>query len=138
MIDETLKITSARDFRLCNRAQKDFWRKKFLEANDPTGFVFSEEWLEDGYRHWKNFRKAYEAKSEIQEWESTLDIQLQAKAIRAIAEQKDSFQANKWLADRGWIEKEDNRTKQAKKAADKVASEVADDMARLGLKLVKK
>lgn len=137
MIDEELRITDAKSFRLCRREQKDFWRSKYLESSDPTGYVFSEEWVAGGYRQWKNFRRTYEARNEIAEWEETLAVKLQAEGIKEIAKQKDSFQANKWLADRGWVAKEDGRTKQAKKAAERVATEVQADMERLGLKIVK-
>lgn len=130
------KIIGSHHFKICNREQKDFWRSEFLKYNDPTGYLFSEKWLEDGYRKWTTFVNSYGVKEEVKEWMNTLSVKLQASAITQIAEQRESFQALKWLADRGWVEKEDKRTKESKKAAAKAHEEVAADMERLGLKLV--
>lgn len=131
------KINGSHHFKMCNREQKDFWRSEFLKSNDPTGYTFAEKWLEDGYRKWKSFIVSWGVKEELKEWQDTLSIKLQAAAITQIAEQRESFQALKWLADRGWVERDDKRTKEAKKAAAKAHEEVAADMERLGLKLVK-
>ena len=131
------KISGSYQFRCMTREQKDMYRKDFLEIADPTGFIFSEKWLEDGYRKWTTFIHSIGVKEEVKEWQETLAIKLQATAITQIASQRDSFQALKWLADRGWVEKADKRTKEAKKAAARANEEVEADMERLGLKLVK-
>lgn len=131
------KINGSHHFKMCSREQKDFWRSEFLKTNDPTGYTFAERWLEDGYRKWKTFIVSWGVKEELKEWQDTLSVKLQAAAITQIAEQRESFQALKWLADRGWVERQDKRTKEAKKLAEKAHDEIAEDMARLGLKIVK-
>lgn len=131
------KITGSYQFRCMTREQKDIYRKDFIELADPTGFIFAEKWLEDGYRKWTTFIHSTGVKEEIKEWQETLAIKLQSMAITQIAIQRDSFQSLKWLADRGWVEKSDKRTKEAKKAATKAHDEIEADMERLGLKLVK-
>lgn len=132
-----MKITGSHHFRSCNREQKDFWRSKFLELKDPTGYFFAQEYLEDGYRRWKSFTESHGVKQELREWMETLEVQLQAEAIVNIAKQKDSFQASRWLAEKGWTQKDDKRTKESKKKAEKVSEEIAEDMARLGFRVVK-
>lgn len=134
---EEIKIIGAHHFRTCNRDQKDFWRTHFIESNDPTGYIFAETWIEDGYRKWKTFVSSHGVKAEIQEWLDTLAVKLIAQGILNIATQRESFQASKWLADKGWMEKEDKRTKEAKNKTEKAHEEIQEDMARLGLKLVK-
>jgi hypothetical protein len=138
---EERKIKGVGDFKTAARIQKDFWRERFLELNDPTGYNFSEAWLEGGYRCWDAFQKGYGAAQEVKEWKDTLAIKMQAESIISIAKQRDSFQALKWLADRGWEEKMDKRTKEAKKKAEAVEErtnrELQEDMARLGLRRVK-
>jgi len=136
-VDTSLKIIGSKHFNDLTRAQKDFFREKFLEFKDPTGYFFAEAWLNDGYRKWPSFIKSYGTVAEIKEWQETLSVRLQAEGILKIASQKDSFQAAKWLADKGWAEKHDKRTKEAKKQAERAHEEVQEDMARLGLKLVK-
>lgn len=131
------KIQGAGDFRTFSREKKDLYRKEFLDSNDPTGYIFAEQWVEDGYRKWSDFQNAFGVKAEINEWKKTLEMKLQSHAILSIAEQRySSFQAAKWLADRGWQEKEDKRTKEHKKRVAEVNDHVAADMARLGLKVV--
>jgi hypothetical protein len=135
---EERKIKGIGDYRTAPRIQKDFWREKFLEAGEPTGYVFSEAWLEGGFREWNGFRSGYGVKNDLKEWHDTLAVKLQAQGILNIAKQRESFQASKWLADQGWLEKMDKRTKEAKKNAERAHEEIQNDMARLGLKLVKK
>lgn len=136
-VDETLKISRDLDFRPFQRKQKDFWRSKFIEYGDPQGYYFAEEFVKGGYRKWKKLQFAFYAKKEVGEWKETLEAKLQAGAMIQIAKQKDSFQAQRWLAERGWAEKNDKRTKEAKKHAERVEDEVAGDMERLGLRRVK-
>jgi len=131
------KIQSAGEFRTFTREKKDFYRNAYLQSNDPTGYIFAEEWVEDGFRKWSTLQNSFGVKGEVDEWKKTLEMKLQSQAILSIAEQRTtSFQAAKWLADRGWQEREDKRTKEAKKRASEVHDHVAADMARLGLKVV--
>lgn len=131
------KIQGAGEFKTFSRKTKDFYRQAYLDSNDPTGYLFAEEWVEDGYRKWMMLQDAFGVRAEVLEWKKTLEMKLQSAAILSIAEQRGtSFQAAKWLADRGWQEKEDKRTKEHKKRAAEVNDHVAADMARLGLKVV--
>ena len=135
-MDDVTKILGSSEFRLFTREQKDFYRTKFLESNDPTGYIFAEQWIKDGYRKWVEMQNAFGVKSEFNEWRNTLEMKLQAQGIINIAQQRDSFQASKWLADRGWAEKQDKRTKEYKKRAQETHDHVKADMERLGLKVV--
>ena len=135
---EERKIQGVHDYFMAPRIQKNFWRRKFIESNDPTGYTFAEEWLEGGFAEWHKWCKGHAPRKDIPEWKETLSIKLQAQAIVNIAAQRDSFQASKWLADRGWEEKQDKRTKEAKKQDQRTRDAVEEDMERLGLKLVQK
>lgn len=135
-VDPDLKILGTFHFKSASRPQKDFWREKFLSMSDPTGYTFAEECVQDGYRKWPALIKGYGCKAEFEEWHRTLQVKMQAKGIRDMALQKDSFQAAKWLASKGWMEVEDKRTKEARKMTEKANSEIQEDMARLGLRLV--
>lgn len=132
-MDQQVKITKASDFRVSNREWKDHFRSLFIEMGDPTGYIFAEQYVEGGYRTWKKIVNSFDAKIEVGEWIETLSVRLQAEAILNIAKNRESFQANKWLADRGWDEKEDKRTKEAKKRAAEVDHFIRGDMERLGL-----
>ena len=132
------KIQHALEFRSFNRATKDAYRELFIASNDPSGYTFAEEWVEDGYRKWKSMTTSYGVKEEVAEWKETLEIKLQAQAVVNIAKQRDNFQSLKWLADKGWSEKQDMRTKVARKKKEELDDHIAGDMARLGLVSVKK
>lgn len=135
-LDPDLKIKGTFHFKSASRSQKDFWREKFLSSMDPTGYTFAEEWVEDGYRKWESLLNGYGCKDELKEWGKTLQVKMQAMGLRNLAEQKDSFQAAKFLASKGWLETEDKRTKEARKMTEKANEEIREDMARLGLRLV--
>lgn len=131
------KIQGSNDFRYLSREKKDQFRKNFIGLNDPTGYLFAEEYVEGGYKKWASIQNSIGVKVEVEEWKKTLEIKLQSAAILSIAEQcSTSFQAAKWLSEKGWVEKEDKRTKENKKRMTEVNDHVAADMARLGLKIV--
>lgn len=135
-VDPDLKIVGTFHFKSQTRPQKDFWRERFLESMDPTGYTFAEEYVQDGYRKWPDLIKGYGCKAEFDEWHRTLQVKMQAKGIRDLALQKDNFQAAKFLASKGWLETEDKRTKEARRMTEKANEEIKEDMARLGLRLV--
>lgn len=138
MSTEVPKITTAVDFRTSTREQRDVWRAQFMEVSDPTGYTFAEKCVEGGYRKWAVIVKSWGCKEEIAEWNESLAVKLQAEGILRIATQRDSFQAGKWLADRGWVQDSGKQAKRSKKLAERAHEEVQEDMNRLGLSLVKK
>lgn len=135
---EPVKIDGRRSIRDATREQRDIWRAAFIEENDVTGYFFAEKFVVDGIRGWKDILACKDKRvvSEINEWQEALAVKLQAMGIIALASSgKD--EANKWLAARGWIPKEDQRTKVARKQAEKIDKEVEKDLQRVGLHLVK-
>lgn len=131
------KLSGSHEFRTMTREAKDFYRAEYLSMDDPSGYFFAETWIEDGFRKWVDMQNAYGVKDELKEWKNTLEMKLQAQGILNIARQKDtSFQAAKWLADRGWSEKGDKRTKEHKKKTQETLDHIKEDMERLGLKVV--
>jgi hypothetical protein len=137
-VDPTMKLSDTPSFRSAGKAQRDFWREQFIAMRDPTGYAFAEKWCEGGYRQYLSLASSFVASKDLAEWKDALEVSLQSEGILRIAQQKDSFQAGKWLADRGWAEQKDKRSKAAKRATEKAHSDVQDDMHRLGLSLVKK
>lgn len=133
-IPEDSKLTNVATFMSYNnRCLKDYWRWHFLEYNDPTGWVFAERWVEGGFRRWRSLRNSELIKKEFEEWEDALEMKLRSQAIVTIATQRESFQANKWLADRGWVDLSAKRKKDQKKKDDAFDVLIKDDMERLGL-----
>ena len=77
-------------------------RKKFVELEDMTGYKFSQEHL-GGYAHWKALEASTFA-PHIEDWREELEVKLRCKALENIAAEASEghYQANKFLADRGW------------------------------------
>lgn len=127
-----MKINGRRGLRDADRAQRDAWRAAYIASNDTTGYLFAEEFVEDGWRGWKSILDGKDKRvlDEIKEWQDALAVKLQAQGIVALT-LSDKPEAAKWLAGKGWLPREDARTKDARKRAEKVDKEVEKDLARL-------
>lgn len=104
----------------------------YLKTRDITGYTFAKQHL-GGLSHWKALKASPTLSPILEEWEEEMEIMKRAEALLRIeAEARGGhYQANKFLADRGWdlriagrpskaeVEKELN--KQAK-----IASKVVD------------
>lgn len=79
----------------------------YLDMEDLIEYEFSYKYLL-GWNHWQRIcnNKLFTAK--IQEWRKELELKIRSQAVADIinmtAEEK-SFQAAKWLADKGWDKK---------------------------------
>lgn len=115
-------------------------RRLYLSFEDVTEYEFANKYF-GGWNHWKRLQGNKRILREIEEWREELEIKIRSQAIRSIVDQtasdsQGSFQAAKWLADRGWDKAKVGRpSKQDKekedKIADRVASEFEADVARL-------
>lgn len=80
--------------------------ERFVECNDPTGYVFAKQYL-GGYKHWKALLSSPVMADHIEIWLEELELKLRCESVKRIIKtaEKGHFQANKCLVDRGW----DNR-----------------------------
>ena len=136
------KITSVKHFKYSSAAERNEWKKAYIEANDPTGYLFGEKWVEGGFEHWYRLSRTSAFKKVVPVWQEELEVKLQSIGVRALvmeaaSGEKASGAAARWLASRGWIPKEDKRTKDSKRKAERAAEEIKQDFERLGLKAVK-
>jgi hypothetical protein len=78
-------------------------REKFVECDDMTGYVFANRYL-GGYAHWKAILSSPAMAEYIEEWMEELETKKRAEALQRIESEARTghFQANKFLADRGW------------------------------------
>jgi len=88
-----------------------YWslRKKFVDCEDPTEYEFANKWL-GGWQHWLELQKCEEIAEHIDSWREERDVKMRSKGVRKLVElasaEEASFQAAKWLADKGWEEKQ--------------------------------
>jgi len=78
-------------------------KRLYLEMNDPTEYKFANTYLL-GWKHWKRICENKALKGYIAEWREELELKLRCQGIiHALDSAKSgSFQAAKWIADRGW------------------------------------
>lgn len=78
-------------------------KRLFLEMEDPTEYQFANTVLL-GWKHWQKLTANKLIKQHVDEWRSELEYKLRAQGVQAMIHQgrTGSFQAAKWLADRGW------------------------------------
>lgn len=113
-------------------------KRLYLEMEDPTEYQFATTYL-DGWRHWKKLLSSPQVRKHIDEWREELELKLMAKGLKSVIEQattdeKVSFQAAKFLADKGWIQA-DNRTKRdkdkKKTQQETITKDFEDDITRM-------
>jgi len=108
---------------------KEKWkalRLEYLDAMDPTEYLFAtnSKILDGGksgnkWVHWKFICKSSYCKGDVELWREELEIKIRAKGIKGIvlSSMDGSFQAQKYLADKGW------ETKRGRPSKADVASE---------------
>ena len=82
-------------------------RRRYLDLEDLTEYEFANKYFES-YEHWQLVADASWAREYIAKWRTELEIRLKAKALRAILDEaelggKNSFQANKYILEKGWV-----------------------------------
>ncbi len=84
-------------------------RNKFIALEDPTGILFADMYL-GGYDHWKALQSCRGLETELASWDEELEARLRCKALQGVKIMSvDSFQAAKFLVDRGWSKKSAGR-----------------------------
>ena len=114
-------------------------KKLFLSCTDPTEYEFATTHL-GGWQHWKAMNESPALSPYFEEWRQERDIMLRSQGIREMinqAESGQSYQAAKWLADKGWdLDKKRGRPSKAEiaketKEQSKVKLAVMNDYKRL-------
>lgn len=108
---------------------------KYLEVNDPTEYIFATTYFES-YEHWTTLTQQNWFKPFINRFRTDLETKIRSKALKAImteakANTKNSFVANKYLLEKGWIEKDKNfKGRPSKLDISNAAKEIAEDVKR--------
>lgn len=112
-------------------------KRLYLLIEDPTEYVFATQCLL-GWKHWLRICENKVIRKHIDEWRAELEYKLRSRGVReAIAQASGgSFQAAKWLADRGWESRGAGRPSKAEVDREKqiqanIADEYSADIHRL-------
>lgn len=121
------------------RADKVAWeqvRQDFLEAEDPTDYWFVQtcEYIEN-WDHWQFILASPYCRPDVDKWRAERDVKIRSDAIREMIgmtrAEKPSFQAMKYLADKGWSPQRGRPTKAEKAAAMKEETALSDEIDKL-------
>lgn len=115
-------------------------KRLFLEHGDPKEYSFARKYLYD-WNHWQRLCKNKVVGRHIEEWRKELELSLVSEGVSALIDlalNEKSYQAAKYLADRGWEKDKVGRPSkeaiegQIKKQAQE-DSEFADDFELIAL-----
>ena len=92
-------------------------KKFYMQMEDPTEFEFARKYFVS-WNHWKMICRNKVLAVHINEWRDELELQIQSQAIRDIihTSSEGSYQASKYLADKGWSKNAVGRPNKADKA----------------------
>lgn len=105
----------------------------YMEMEDLTEYEFSNTYL-DGWEHWEMLTSAEWFKPYAERWRKELSLKIKARALRGLraeaeSSSKNAFAANKFLVDRGWVEKEDGKPHGRGRPSKEDVKKAADEMA---------
>lgn len=96
-------------------------REYFLDIADPTEYKFAKQ-CTLGWDHWCRMKDNKMIKAEVDKWQEELEVALRSEGIQAIvdatAQEGGNFQAAKWLASKGWADKQVGRPSKSDKDRD--------------------
>lgn len=115
--------------------------KAYIELNDPTEYLLANKYF-DGWLHWKKIRECNWFKPVYNEMKEELEVKIRSNALNQLRlsakDPKNAVQVNKYLLDKGWVEKDDKRGRPnketIKREADKLFKEhedILDDYGRI-------
>lgn len=117
----------------------------YMEMEDLTEYEFANAYL-DGWEHWEMLCQCEWFKPYVERWRKELTLKIQARALKALraeaeSSSKNAFVANKFLVDKGWVDKSEKAhgrgrpsKDEVKKAADAIAlsdKRLEEDLQRL-------
>ena len=109
----------------------------YLEMSDPTEYDFATKYFLN-WKHWQRICANKAIRIHIDEWREELEMKLRSRAVKLTIAQAEggSYQAAKWLADKGWTKREAGRPSKAevegeRKFLAKVDEQYGADIVRL-------
>lgn len=108
----------------------------YMETADPTEWRFAKAYLQ-GWNHWEKLQECVWFQPYLERWRRELQLSLSSTALaRIISESKtnsrDSFTANRYLLEQGWMPKEKGKAGRPTKDSIKAeASRIAGEAKQL-------
>lgn len=110
----------------------------YMETNDPTEWKFANKYL-DGWEHWEMLLACTWFKPYADRWRKELELRMKSESLARIMTEaktasKESFQANRYLLEKGWEPKASSthgRGRPSKDEVAKAAKEIAQTNSRV-------
>lgn len=100
-------------------------KRLYLECQDPTEYTFARKYF-FSWQHWKRCLGNARIRSHVEEWREELEIMMMSQGVKGVIDEaldKGNYQAAKWLAEKGWIDKKVGRpTKEKQERELKIAT----------------
>lgn len=99
-------------------------KRLYLDMEDTTEYEFAKTYLL-GWKHWQRLCENKQIAIHINEWREELELKLRARAVKQMMDLANggSYQASKWLVDRGWDSRGAGRPSKEEKEKHKAISE---------------
>ena len=100
----------------------------FMDCEDPTGYKFAMK-VFGSWNFYKRLRRSKELQQLLfNKWDEELEVRLMSKGIKGIVKEaqsgKNALSASKFLVDRGWLPKEENKGRPNKKKIQQEANKL--------------
>lgn len=113
-------------------------KRLYLEHEDPTEYSFACKYLM-GWQQWKKIFGNKAMSKHIEEWREELELKIRSQAVKDVIDmsaESGSFQAAKWLADKGYDKRAAGRPskreqQKTQRISEKIDAEFGADILRL-------
>lgn len=109
VLDETAIYTlKSYDLTVAGTVYPSLYRL-YMAANDPTEYTFAVSHLE-GWQHWQELSQCTWFQEYRDAWRLELETKLKSESLAKVmlaakGSTRDAFQANKYLVEKGWLDK---------------------------------
>lgn len=103
-------------------------KKLYLEVADPTEYQFAIKHLL-GWTHWQRLNENKALVKHFDQWRQELEVMLRSEALLAISDMNENFQAQRFLAEKGWEKGTVGRPKKSDpQREDAIQERIADEL----------
>lgn len=134
---ESAIYTLKEDHHVLNGKEYPSLKKLYLQCADPTEYEFATTFL-CGWKHWNRLCDNKTLRSHIDEWRFELEVKLRSQATKEVLAQSrsGSFQAAKWVADKGWSTRGAGRPSKEEQEREKnILKNINDDFEQDAIRL---
>lgn len=113
-------------------------KRLYLDCQDPTEYAFARQYF-FSWQHWKRCLGNSRIREHVEEWREELEVFMMSQGVKGVIDEvsvKGNYQAAKWLAEKGWVDKKVGRPTKEKqdrelKLATMARAEHDEDLTRI-------